>query len=168
MRAGAAVTAAWLVVLLVGCGADEPPVPFDCELVLPDGSKPAPDGAAELILGFQGLLFVEVRLTALPGAFPDQGLVTYTVKAGEAPQIGAAQHGVFTDWVEAERVHTNLIRVFLSGSSVKDYDDRDATITVRLEGDGRFCDAETTWRLRDDDKCLHTGEKPICPDDPKP
>lgn len=167
-----------LLSLLGGCdsgaGSSEPEVPktaFACELGLvgADGktfTPITPGIRAELILGFQGFLFVEFVVRADEKLLPPSTSASFKVVIDGALPTGATQPKVTVERVEQQQAVTVPILLFLDGGDPSEFAGKEAEVTVRLEGPTTFCLVESKLLLVDDDPCVHTGDKPICPGDP--
>jgi hypothetical protein len=164
-----------LVAPVTGCPAgdgdgdgDGDPEQFECELGIIDESGdfiPASEQTrAELDLGFQGLLFVEVAVRAtgdVPGLV--DALVSVTVE-DEDPE-GSVTNGVpMND--QGEAYVSDPVLLFFNSSIPAELQDRVAEIVIKLEDPARECTTDGLLLLVDDDPCIHTGDEPICPDDP--
>jgi hypothetical protein len=171
--------AASLALLLGGCGAADPSAaepdaapatPIACELgQLTDGAFTplGPDTRAELVLGFQGFLFFELAVrTAAPA--PSAMDAAISLALDDRDPVGASQLDVPLTATADGHAVTDTVQVFLSSGDVGAYVGHTARIALRLDGGGRTCAAEGTVRLVDDDPCIHTGDRPICPGDPPP
>ncbi len=150
-----------------GDGDGDEKTEFDCEVGAMDMDGnfvlASETTRAELDLGFQGFLFVEVRVRA-KGDVP--GLVDAATKvtlAGEdptgdtTPDVAMKKDG---DWFMSDPV-----LLFFNSSTPADMADRLADVVVKLENSSHECTASGPVLLVDDDPCIHTGEEPICPDD---
>lgn len=144
--------------------------PFECELVMAGGEGELVSleggGDAEMVLGFQGFLFVELFAAASGEDVPDDVDVTMSVTVGSADPFGGTQNGVDFEAADGDGVRTTeQILVFFSGGSTGDYVGLEAIVTMRLRGDTHECLTTATVTLVDDDPCVHTGEEAICPGD---
>lgn len=167
MRPGSAL----LPLLFAGCfepddtGLDTGMAPFECtlgSLDADDAFRPyAATGTAELVLGFQGFLFVQARVLARDGPPVVEAVASITVE-GEEP-AGSTQPGVHLEPVDGGQLSDGIL-VFLPSSSVSAWEDRPATLAVRLQGEGQACVATADVVLVDEDPCIHTDDEPICPD----
>lgn len=148
---------------------DGAPSTFECELVErgADGAWAplGPDARAELVLGFQGFLFVEVYVRATGPAPRRVDVILSVTIEGDAPYGGSQPETALTPTADGAAVSEAIV-VFFSSSSVGEYVDRTVEIAVKLEGDGASCTTTGRYLLVDDDPCIHTGDEPICPDDP--
>ena len=145
--------------LLFGCeepavAPESPAGTFPCELgVLDPGGAfdPVSDGGkAELILGFQGFLFLEfyIRSEAAPESV---ALTTSLEIEGEDQPAGGTQLGDFNnDLCE--------ILVFLPTANIDLYTGRQAAVAVRAASEAATCTVSTTLLLVDDDPTIHTGD----------
>ncbi len=132
--------------------------PFDCVLGVQDESGDlvllADDDPVEMVLGFQGFLFVDL---AAEGDAPD-GI--YVVGAQIDPEgmdpINSTAATEFEDGVARDMM------VFLEASQLTELTDRPATITVRLESDRDVCVTSSHVVLIDADTCVHDSEEDPC------
>ncbi len=168
-----AVFCAFILMLFAGCpnGGDDdgPPiikVEETCELgtVDTDGmySSLAENDSVELVLGFQGFLFIviaaEVQLSSVETV---EALVGIEPEAGDP--FGTSQSVTLT--TSGTNSIAEDITLFLESSNIAEYTDTNATLSLRLSGETWFCVASMPIHLVDDDPCIHTGEEPICPGD---
>jgi hypothetical protein len=121
-----------------------------------------PNETVELVLGFQGFLFVEVAVRA--EASPGECITTSSLTVPDNDPVGSVQQevpfgGSDSGWVSEELV------LFLPSNTVSDYVGAPADLAVRLDDGAAYCIAALTVELVDDDPCIHTGDEPICPDD---
>ncbi len=157
-----------------GSGSSEPEVPkteFACELGLIDADSKAfvavtPGMRAELILGFQGFLFVEFLVRADEELLPASSTASFKVVIEGTLPTGATQPQVTVERVEQQKAITVPILLFLDGGDPSEFAGKEAEVTIRLEGPTTYCLVESKLLLVDDDPCVHTGEEPICPGDP--
>ena len=119
------------------------------------------DNDAELVLGFQGFLFVVVHVqTDAPGGGRVDVKSRVTVETDEP--FGAVQKAVPVKPGDPMSI-TDDVQVFLDSSNISTYEDRTAEIALRLDGDGWYCTATASIHFVNEDPCIHTGDKPICP-----
>lgn len=167
------------VVFCLGVGAcggpvdDEPPPPapkteVPCKIGLTDDVgtfSPMGEGAkAELVLGFQGFLFVEVHVQTGDVESGRADVRASVSVDGEDP-FGTNQRGVA---VEARADGTGLsdaVLLFLDSSNIAEYKDRHADLRLRMDGDIWTCTATASATFVDDDPCIHTDAEAICPGD---
>jgi hypothetical protein len=157
------------LLMLAGCPPSGPDdtdgkTPFACELgeFDLDGSlvSYADKGTAELVLGFQSLLFLQVRAVADdPPAKACNATLSIELE-GDDPTGGEQP---LVEW-HGDGLSDELL-FFLPSLAVSSYVDRSATLAVRLESEDAVCLAVSEVVLVDDDPCIHTGGEPICPDD---
>jgi hypothetical protein len=126
--------------------------PFACTLglVADDGAfVPFGDGApVELVLGFQGFLYVEfVAEAADPPAVVDATM--YADIADVGPIDGAQPAVAFVATADAHR--TDALQLFLTSGSVGEYAGRSAHLVVRLEDATHACVASADVLLVDED-----------------
>jgi len=165
----------WLIPLLalVACGsgpADTDPTEIDkeefaCELgALNAEGGFAPYGEAddaEMVLGFQGFLFLRARVEAERAPSWCRALTSLEVP-GEAPN-GSARPEVSFEAGEGGHL-SDQIPIFLPTANISAYVGQTATLAARLEGPTEFCVAVATVTLRDDDACVHAGGEDDCGD----
>ncbi len=161
-----------LVALLAGC----PPVddtdtgiekaPFDCTLgaLDADGVFVAYEesGEAELVLGFQGFLFLDARIAAVDA--PAVVTVVASVDVGDGEPSGVTQPEV-PFHATADGALSGEVLLFLPSGDVAAYTDRAATITARVEDASQRCVTQVEVTLVDRDPCIHTDDAPICPEE---
>jgi hypothetical protein len=158
---------------LCACGND-PTDPIDpaktefaCELGTPDADGAfvplGPGAQAELVLGFQGFLIITLLVRAQAPA-PDLVDITMSVTLEGADPFGNSQLGTAIR-SSADGLLTDQIVIFLESSSVSFYQDRTADLALRLEDATRTCTVTGTVLLVDSDRCIHTDEHIVCPED---
>lgn len=114
--------------------------PFECQLGTVDANGAhvvlAPGDPVELVLGFQGFLYVEL-LVSSPDA-PDQANATMSItvdgfdaSSGEQPQVRFHDGG--------DGAVTDRILLFLTSGTLDGYTGRAARIAVKLEGETKGC-----------------------------
>ncbi len=141
---------------------------FECELGILDTDDAfvaaGDDTRAELELGFQGFLFVEVVVRAVgdvPSLVVASSRITVDGDAPtgqETPGVGmAARKGGYM---------SDPVLLFFNSDTPADLADRWVDVVVKLEDEKHTCTAAGTLLLVDDDPCIHTGDEPICPGDP--
>ena len=162
-----ALCAPLLAAALCGCpSGDDDDEPFPCEagtLTEEGAFVPLLDGdRAELVLGFQGFLFVELRARADDP--PRRTAASMRITVAGDPPAGSSQNEV--DFVAAPGggFVSDPVLVFLDGSAPEGYVGRTAEVAVALAGEGRRCVMERSVLLVDDDPCVHTDGEPVCPD----
>ncbi len=159
-----------LAVLVGACepGPDAPKLPFDCVLLLqtPTGPMPiTPLDPAEIVLGWQGFLWVDVRAhgqTDTPATA--RALVQITAE-GEGPSQNVWNNlpflpqpdGAFLSRVMDVRLDNTRDASFYAGKV--------ATIAARFTGETHQCVAEAEVTLRDDSTCFDNGQEIECPGD---
>ena len=155
-----------LLLLLAGCPTATDPEEFACELGFSDAGggflELGDEPRAELVLGFQGFLFVTARLRA---PVPVAG--EFEVLTSVEPQGGAVFGGVQGRVLWAPRdagAVSDEVLVFFDDGNVAAFVERPATLALRARNDERFCVASAAVVLVDDDPCIHTDAEPICPD----
>jgi hypothetical protein len=162
--------------LLSACGGGPPSEPdggvttaveeFACQIGLADSAGEfvplSERDDAELVLGFQGFLLVEVRILAGSGA-PERPSARFTIEVDGMAPIGAAQGEVAFE-ARGEGALSEPILVFLNDMTVGTVVGHEAEIVVKLEGEGRRCVATGTVTLVDEDPCIMTSDAPLCPD----
>jgi hypothetical protein len=162
----------WL--LLLGCPPDgdtdepsEESVEYDCELGTVDDetgvySPLASDQELELVLGFQGFLFVSLWVRQQDEAAP-VCMVNAAVTPDDMGPMPTQQPIDFvhdgTGYISREVV------LFLESATPSLYEGDSAQIDVRVTEPGRHCLASATVKLVDNDACIHSDEDPICPGD---
>ena len=121
---------------------------------------------AELILGFQGFLFVEVRIRAEESS-PSPVLVRMSMEVDGSEPFDGSQPDVDLETQDDGSRVSEEINVFLPSNDTGLYKGKTAQIVMRLEDDASdmSCTTEQLVTLVDDDPCIHTGGEPICPDD---
>jgi hypothetical protein len=132
-------------------GLDE----VDCtlgQLDLDETFHPLNGEDLELVLGFQGFLFVR---TAMKVDREELAEASWSITLDGEP-IGGAQPAALSGGMSEE------ILLFLPDGSVGLYEGREASIAVRLTGRDWTCLGQGTGVLVDEDDCIHTGEEPIC------
>ncbi len=150
-----------LVLVLAGCPPVDPGPgePFACTLGLVDeaGFRPMQAGEPlELVLGFQGFLFVEAWIEAEAGApRVHQGAVEL-VPDGHEPSSTTLRVELDDDDLSGP------LTIFLEASDLEALTDLPASLAVRLQGDGAWCLATAQVLLVDDDACIHTTETDEC------
>lgn len=121
---------------------------------------------AELVLGFQGFLFIEFKVLAEADS-PSPVLVRMSMEVeGDAPFDGSQPDVAMVAQDSGERV-SEVINLFLPTNDVGGYLDRQALVVMRLEDEASdlSCTASRTVTLVDEDPCIHTGGEPVCPED---
>lgn len=158
MRASVLVLAA----LLLGCPPAPDPEEFACTFGFSDGDgfvELGDDPRGELVLGFQGFLFVTARLKtseAVTGEF--EVLTSVEPEGGETfggvqPRVTWSDDGV-----------SDEVLLFFDDGNVAAFVGRSATLALRARNDELFCVASAEVVLVDDDPCIHTDAEPICPE----
>ena len=140
---------------------------YACELGVPDADRDfqplTADTPLELVLGFQGFLFVElmVRTEAEP---PEQCEALMSLAADGRDPTGVSQP--VTGFTTAGGVSTSEpLLLFLPDADVGGWTGRYADIAVKIVDAERECLVMGAGYLVDDDPCLHTGSEPICYED---
>ncbi|MCP4918776.1 MAG: hypothetical protein GY913_17875 [Proteobacteria bacterium] len=144
----------WLLACPGGGPEDSAVTEGDCTLGQIDSSNafvPLDGGQLELVLGFQGFLFVRTAMR-LDGEGPTRTVSTWSLTVDGDEPIGGTQAAFFEGDMSDE------ILLFLPDSSIGLYEGRSAEIAVRLDGDGWTCVATGSGTLVDEDACIHTGE----------
>ena len=178
----AGLAAALCLLIWSGCASeassadepDKPKLPFTCTLGLPGSERGfhalGPSSEGELMMGFQGFLVVEMRILADAEA-PAEGRARVAITVdGEAPFQSIPDRLHFSEApadMGAGFSQTDIFPLRLESGQIGAFRDRMATISIRVESDERFCVDQGPLRFVDHDKCLHTGETPVCPGDPK-
>jgi len=147
-----------------GGPGDRVEVACDLGTTVPEGTfQPLEDAErVELVLGFQGFLFVVVSAQAeWPAGAPVEVSTSLTLEGGEP--FGGTQRASMRA-AGSEVSVTEDINVFFASSNIAEYRDRDAVVGLRLTGATWYCVTTASVRLVDDDPCIHTGETPVCPD----
>lgn len=151
-------------------GVGPPSAEFVCEIGLSDADgayvSAVDNDPVELILGFQGFLFLEFMVRAEAGS-PSPVLVRMSMEVdGEDPFDGSQPQVALSDQADGTRV-SEVINLFLPNNDISLYKDNTARVVMRLEdsASGLTCTAERYVTLIDDDPCIHTGGEPICPED---
>ena len=149
--------------LLSACepiSTDPPPptekAPFDCELGILDGDLEFvslnDQDKAELILGFQGFLFLEFFLQS--DYEPDTCNVVLSIDIeGETP-AGGSQPGVEFDGTGL----SDPVLVFLPTANISLYTGKTAVLAFRVEDATHSCTVTKNVLLVDDDPTIHSGE----------
>lgn len=162
-----------LAMSLAACGGtadgqgpvDSAPGEFACELgeIDEDGVFISfdEDDRAELVLGFQGFLFLQTHVTSDQLTASDTAMATTSIYLDSGETGGGTQADV---GVSAEAM-TEEILMFLPTANIALYNGQEAELAVRLEVGDRFCVTTSKVILADDDPCIHTDDEPICPDD---
>ncbi len=140
--------------LFTACRAEsEPPPPepveIECRLglVTPDGWSALEDGdTAELVLGFQGFVFVPVVLSApdAPGRMSTKS--SFTEDDGET--IVGEQPLVLFDGDGEDRLSEEVL-FFLTSGTIASWDGTPGRFATRAEGDGAWCVAAVEVTLED-------------------
>jgi len=155
-----------LALLAAGCPTAPDPEEFTCALGFSseDGFVPLGDAPrGELVLGFQGFLFVTTRLhtaAEITGEF--EVLTSVEPTGGEV--FGGVQARV-TWSADASGWASDEVLVFFDDGNVAAFVGREATIALRARNDTDFCVATADVLLVDDDPCIHTDAEPICPEE---
>ena len=140
---------------------------YACELGVPDADRNftplTEDTPLELVLGFQGFLFVElmVRTEVTP---PEHSEALMSLAADGRDPTGVSQPvtGFTTD---AGTSTTEPLLLFLPDSDVGGWTGRYADVAVKIVDAERECLVLGAGYLVDEDPCLHTGGEPICYED---
>lgn len=171
--------ASLIVALAPGCdpdGSDDDTggevVEGTCTLGLTDADGNfVPLGAGadrlELILGFQGFIWVEVNVSVEPEC-PDLVDASTGITMEGHGSVGGAQPLVTLDPSGSGDYLSEDILLFLNGGSMSEYVGSDAELAVALEGDGWRCVTSAAGVLVDDDPCIHTGEDTDCEEEEEP
>ncbi len=162
------------LLLLLACGAPtddtgtlSPDPTFDCEpglLGVDDAFEPlAGLSDAELVLGFQGFLFVRFAL-ARDAAGPEPLTVTLALEAEGSDPFSSVQPEV--TWFDSgDGWRTDELLLFLPDANTAAWTDVEAAVALKAEHSDGHCTVTGQVRFVDDDPCIHTGEEPICPGD---
>ena len=149
----------WLFSLLLGCPEVER-TPFPCAWVHGDGA--ALDAhEAEVILGFQGLVHVELRATA-PSDAPEvvEGSLRFVPDAGAPIQ---SFHPTLSLLPDGEGARSSDVVLFLLGSGTPaDWDGVAGTLEARLQTDEEVCLFSAPLSLRDGDPCAGVDDPSQC------
>lgn len=147
---------------------DASPSEMSCEIgQIGDGAAFVPASerdTAELQLGFQGFLFIALRVATLDPQAPPLARVSVSFEAEGDEPVGISLGQIAMTRAGELAVSSELV-IILSPTIVSHFAGRTAVVTMRVEGSGRRCVTSATLRLVDDDPCIHTGEDPICPGD---
>ncbi len=121
---------------------------------------------AELILGFQGFLFVELRVQAEETS-PSPVLVRMSMEVDGSEPFDGSQPDVDLETQDDGSRVSEEINLFLPSNDTGLYKGKTAQVVMRLEDEtsGKSCTTERIITLVNDDPCIHTGDEPICPDD---
>ncbi len=121
---------------------------------------------AELILGFQGFLFVEMRILAEESS-PSPVLVRMSMEVDGSEPFGGSQPDVDLETQDDGSRVSEEVNLFLPSNDTGLYQGKTAQVVMRLEDEtsGMSCTTEQIVTLVDDDPCIHTGGEPICPGD---
>jgi hypothetical protein len=144
-------SAAWIALLGACPPPPDPEAEFACALGAPDLAGETallqPGDPVELVLGFQGFLFLTLRVEA---DGPDGH---YAVAARVHPNgldpVDLSLSGALIDGDSSDLV------VFLEAAQLETLTDRPAALAVRLEGEAGWCLATAEVLLVDDDPTLH-------------
>ena len=146
--------------LVLGCGEPEDtgdsPTEEDCALGQLDEDdlfQPLDGEALELVLGFQGFLFVR---TAVQVDREELVQASWSITLDQDTPIGGSQPAQLRSGLSEE------ILLFLPDGSVGLYEGRQASVAVRLEGRDWTCLGQGEGVLVDEDECIHTGDAPLC------
>ncbi len=153
------------LLMFVGCGGGGPGPGPEKELVEATCTLGALDAegaydlfddadTAELILGFQGFLFLSTRISSTE--MDECTAITSIEMAGVEPTGGSQPALAFSSGVSGE------LLFFLPTSNIASYIDQPATLAVRLEDDTHFCIATANVVLVDEDPCIHADDSDIC------
>ena len=112
---------------------------------------------AELILGFQGFLFLSTHISS--AEMSECTAITSIEMVGVEPSGGSQPELPFAGELSGE------LLFFLPTSNIASYVDQPATLAVRLEDDIHFCVATAEVTLVDLDACIHADDGDICPGD---
>lgn len=169
-RLRALPVALWLPALLapLACAAEDEKTPFECAL------GTAMDGAfvdlsetpeAELQLGTQGFLFIDVLLEARGDVPPLVEARIGAVVEGESE--GGERDPVVELQAGAAGVYgTDDLQAYFDGTNIESLVGKRAQIEAELSSPTHSCSASGAVILVDHDDCLHSPEGPVCPDDP--
>lgn len=122
----------------------------------------ATSGQAELVLGFQGFLFLEARILADDA--PALVRVTASLAVGDDTPSGVTQPDVPFEATAAGDLSGEVL-LFLPNAEVASFVGQPAAISLRAEDDERSCVTTADVTLVDLDPCIHTDDEPICPGD---
>ena len=115
-------------------------VPFECHLGTVDANGAhvvlAPGDPVELVLGFQGFLYVEL-LVGSPDA-PDQANATMSITV-EGADTSSGEQAQVRFHEGAEGAVSDKILLFLTSGTVDSYEGRAARVAVKLEGETKGC-----------------------------
>ncbi len=160
--------------LLLACGAttDDTGVvtadpTFDCSLGLLDDEdvfEPLTGVAdAELVLGFQGFLFVRFALRR-DAAGPEPLTVVIALESEASDPFSSTQPEV--TWREQDSAwRTDELLLFLPDANTAAWTDVGGDVALRADHPDGSCTVTGRVTLVDDDPCIHTGDEPICPGD---
>jgi hypothetical protein len=168
-----------LGLLFLACGRGNPDTGIDtngperefaCEIGFPDEDGTyvvAPDyGDAELVLGFQGFLFVRLLVRAEENS-PSLVEVRMSMEVDGEPPFDSSQPGVeFKEQGDSTQVSEEIL-LFLPSNNVSQFKGKTARIVMRLDAavNASRCTTERYVMLADEDPCIHTGSEPLCPGD---
>ncbi len=158
---------AWLLLgsAVVGCSSEDdvPPVDpgpeiIDCTLGTRLGADFVPLAApvtAELVLGFQGFVWIDlsVRADRSPGDAIAKVKYAYSIEGLQPASAAMTTRFEGTD---------AALRLLLSPADVAQLADRTVELSVRIEVSGLRCDASQTLTLRDGDPCIHVDDGTGC------
>lgn len=135
-----------------------------CDLGHRQGSEPfvpfGDDGELELRVGFQGFLVVTPRVRAEPSLLGRVD-VTYSVRVDGEPPFGSVQPDTEVAVAGEDGVSEDIV-VLLTPSDIGHFEDRMATLGVRLVADTVECTASARVRLVDHDDCIHADGDARC------
>jgi hypothetical protein len=123
----------------------------------------ADNDPVELVMGFQGQLWVSFRVRTEKEP-PSSGLeAAMSLTVGDWEPLGTRQPSI-TYHAEGAGFETQDLQLVITRRIIDDYIDKAASVVVRLEQDGVLCTTAKPVVLVNADPCVHTGEEPICPD----
>jgi len=140
---------------------------FPCSLGIVDleeGYRDMADGERlELVLGFQGFLFVRTWLhtPVEPGAHCE-GIASLEIDGLDPMQTTIP---LIPFSAQDDGWRSDEMPLFLASDSVGTYANKEATLAFRLQDGKDACVLQQPVILVDDDPCIHTDGDPVCPDD---
>lgn len=164
------------LLLIVGCGGGDDPIDkpdpskraLTCEIgkTLAGGTftPMSVQNEVELVLGFQGFLFVVVQVRTDGPANTRANVKTSVTIEGQEP-FGGVQRNLLIRSTTVGASMSEDVNVFLESSNITAYKNKNGVIALRLDGEDWYCVATADVHMVDDDECIHTGDVPICPGD---
>jgi len=118
------------------------------------------DADAELVLGYQGYLFVHVQVLDASGTLRKPKARMTAECAGQQPSVTSRWRADMTEQGDGSTV-SELIEVWLFPALLDEFEGHTGRVQVELEQDEQTCTAAVDVRYVDDELCKHREDGTI-------